>query len=120
MKKSARIRVRKDFVKVSESGFYYRSAILIVQCTPNNGLDHFRVGFTASKKVGNAVVRNRCKRRMRAAVDIILPEIAVPGVDYVFIARKATLAAEWSTILETCKAAIVYLNRKISKCRESQ
>ena len=120
MKKSARIRVRKDFVKVSESGFYYRSAVLVVQCAPNNGLDCFRVGFTASKKVGNAVVRNRCKRRMKAAVDIVLPEIAIPGVDYVFIARKATFTAEWSTILEACKSAIVYLNRKISKCRELQ
>jgi len=120
LKKNARIRIRRDFVKVSESSFYYRSAVLVVQCAPNNGLDRFRVGFTASKKVGNAVVRNRCKRRMRAAADIIFPEYAISGVDYVFIARKSTFTAEWTDLLDICKSAVVYLNREISKCKKSQ
>lgn len=46
-----------------------------------------RIGFTASKKVGGAVVRNRAKRRLRALVDAVAPERARRGWDYVLIAR---------------------------------
>ena len=49
-----------------------------------------RVGFTASKKVGNAVVRNRAKRRLRAVVDHLAGAHAAPGRDYVLIARRDT------------------------------
>jgi len=50
-----------------------------------------RVGFTASKKVGGAVQRNRAKRRLRALVDEVLVPHAKSGVDYVLIARAGTL-----------------------------
>ena len=49
------------------------------------------VGFTASKKVGGAVERNRAKRRLRALADEVLPAAAEPGYDFVLIARRATL-----------------------------
>ena len=52
-----------------------------------------RVGFTCSKKVGNAVARNRAKRRLRAAVDAVLPGRALPGWDYVLIGRHDVTAA---------------------------
>ncbi len=51
-----------------------------------------RVGFTASKKVGNAVARNRAKRRLRAIVRASLPAQGVPGWDYVLIARAGNTA----------------------------
>jgi ribonuclease P protein component len=46
-----------------------------------------RVGFTASKKVGNAVARNRAKRRLREVARLVLPEAGRPGWDYVLVAR---------------------------------
>jgi ribonuclease P protein component len=52
-----------------------------------------RVGFTASKKVGNAVARNRAKRRLRAAARAVLPAAGLPGWDYVLVGRPGTTAA---------------------------
>ncbi|MBO42695.1 MAG: ribonuclease P protein component [Rhodospirillaceae bacterium] len=51
-----------------------------------------RVGYTASRKVGNAVARNRAKRRLRAVVSEVMPLHAIAGYDYVLIARRATVA----------------------------
>ena len=50
------------------------------------------MGFTASKKVGGAVLRNRAKRRLRALADAVAPQQARPGWDYVLIARAETTA----------------------------
>ena len=51
-----------------------------------------RVGFTCSKKVGNAVARNRAKRRLREIARLILPDHGVPGMDYVLIGRRGATA----------------------------
>ena len=59
-----------------------------------------RIGYTASKKVGNAVARNRAKRRLRALARAILPQNAHPGWDYVLIARAGETATRAFTDLE--------------------
>ncbi|MEM9783543.1 MAG: ribonuclease P protein component [Pseudomonadota bacterium] len=51
--------------------------------------DRPRIGFTCSKKIGNAVTRNRAKRRLRAAAALLMPAVARPGFDYVLIGRPA-------------------------------
>lgn len=66
-----------------------------------------RVGFTASKKVGGAVARNRAKRRLRAVADLALPELGRAGWDYVLIARAdATAAAPFERLLSEFRAAV--------------
>ncbi|NDC59137.1 MAG: ribonuclease P protein component [Alphaproteobacteria bacterium] len=67
------------------------------------------IGFTASKKVGGAVVRNRAKRRLRAAARALLPELAARGVDYVLVARPATALAPWAALLDDVRAALLRL-----------
>jgi len=52
-----------------------------------------RVGFTCSKKVGNAVARNHAKRRMREVARAVLPSLGKPGWDYVLIGRAESTAA---------------------------
>ena len=58
-----------------------------------------RVGYTASRKVGNAVQRNRSRRRLRAVVNDVLAARAIPGRDYVLIARAATAGRPYDDLL---------------------
>lgn len=64
------------------------------------------VGFTVTKRVGNAVVRNRVKRRLREAVRLNLPELAVPGGWYVIIGRHTALEADFSVIRKDLRYAL--------------
>lgn len=77
-----------------------------------------RAGFTATKKIGNAVQRNRAKRRLRAAARLLLPLHGQPGNDYVFIARAATGSRAWSALLDDIETALISLARRESAARE--
>jgi ribonuclease P protein component len=67
------------------------------------------VGFTATRKIGGAVQRNRAKRRMREAARQLLPLLGAPGHDYVFVARGGTIDRDWLRLLEDVRAALVSL-----------
>jgi ribonuclease P protein component len=68
-----------------------------------------RVGFTATRKIGGAVVRNRAKRRLREAARLLLPRLGRPGVDYVFIARQETAVRPWPSLLDDVERALLSL-----------
>lgn len=65
-----------------------------------------RVGFTASRKVGGAVVRNRAKRRLRAAAEQVIPAHGKTGYDYVLIARGGTANRPFPALLADLEAAL--------------
>lgn len=73
------------------------------------------VGFTASKKVGNAVARNRAKRRLREAARRLLPELGVAGVDYVLVARQSTPGVGWATLLDDLGNALIRLRAQLER-----
>jgi ribonuclease P protein component len=71
-----------------------------------------RAGFTATKKIGNAVVRNRAKRRLREAARLLLPLHGRAGSDYVFIARARTVSRPWPALLDDMESALISLARR--------
>ena len=68
-----------------------------------------RVGFTATKKIGGAVVRNRAKRRLREAARALLPELGRSGCDYVLIARGGTTTRPWPRLIDDVRSALISL-----------
>ncbi len=71
------------------------------------------VGFTATRKVGGSVVRNRARRRLREAARQLLPVHGLPGVDYVMIARQDTGDCPWTRLLDDMESALISLRRRI-------
>jgi ribonuclease P protein component len=69
-----------------------------------------RVGFTCSKKVGNAVARNRAKRRLREAARMVLPDLGRPGWDYVLIGRRDATA---SRPFDALQSDLIYALKKL-------
>ncbi|MDF1715122.1 MAG: ribonuclease P protein component [Antarcticimicrobium sp.] len=77
-----------------------------------------RVGFTCSKKVGNAVARNRARRRLRAVARAVLPDLGHDGWDYVLIGRHGTtVAAPYETLLGDLRYALSKLHADRKKPR---
>jgi ribonuclease P protein component len=70
-----------------------------------------RVGFTVTRKVGNAVERNRVKRRLRAAAAEIFPRLGRPGTDYVVIGRLGSLGRPYDALRADLEQAIAKLDR---------
>jgi ribonuclease P protein component len=71
-----------------------------------------RIGFTATKRLGNAVVRNRAKRRLRAAVQAVMPLSAHAGHDYVLVARDGSLTRTFAEICSDLTMALTKVHAK--------
>lgn len=84
--------------------------MLLSRALSPNGLREPRLGFTVTKKIGSAVVRNRIRRRLREAARQVFPDGALSGFDYVAIARPAALTADFSALLDDMKRALLRLS----------
>ena len=109
-----RLTKRSDFLRVQRANIKYVTPSLVVQTASNSSLGQMtaRVGFTASKKIGNAVSRNFAKRRMRALISR-QSDTLVEATDYVVIARQAMLVKKFSDIEAEMIGAIHALNKKM-------
>ena len=109
----ARLKRRPDFLRVAGGHRKWVAPGLILQAlrqddaTSSRGeTAPARVGFTASAKGGNAVVRNRARRRLRAAAASVLPLHAEPAHDYVLIARAGTLQRRFADLVADLEAGL--------------
>jgi ribonuclease P protein component len=84
---------RADFLAAARARRISKPAFTL-QWRDRGETSDIRVGFTCSKKVGNAVARNRAKRRLREAARLVLPSAGQDGHDYVLIGRREVTAAQ--------------------------
>jgi ribonuclease P protein component len=89
------MKLRADFLRCARAGRQGTAGMMLQarQRRTDEGVTGVRVGFTCTKKVGNAVARNRAKRRLREAARMVLPEHGRDGWDYVLIGRETATAA---------------------------
>lgn len=89
MRKSFRVKKEKEFQKVFHQGSSKANRQFVVYVLPKKGQEHFRVGLSVGKKIGNAVTRNAIKRKIRQALLEIKSQIK-PEIDFIIIARQPT------------------------------
>jgi ribonuclease P protein component len=113
--RSGRLLRHADFERVYKSGKRHFATHMTVFYLAQQEAQGFRVGFTVSKALGGAVVRNRMRRRLREAVRLVR-EGAGPAVDVVINPKKSLLTADFTEIQREVKKAFEMVKRK---CGES-
>ena len=104
-----RLKKRPDFLACAQAASCARGAVVVQARARGDDKSLVRAGFTATKKIGGAVQRNRAKRRMREAARLLLPQFARPGFDYVLIARGGVTTRAWDRLLDDVKSALIRL-----------
>jgi ribonuclease P protein component len=118
-----RLKHRPDFLRCAR-GLRRVTPSLALETAPtpetNGMVGTVRIGVTATKKtLGGAIDRNRAKRRLRAAAAVQLPLYAVPGNDYVLVARAGTLTRPFADLLKDLAAALKAAREKLGRKEES-
>lgn len=112
-----RLKRRREFLLVAAHGRKWVAPGLILQASPRSvaaesqdgtgdASQSLRVGFTVSRKVGKAVIRNRVRRRLRAAAELVLPMRARQDCDYVVIGRRQTLTRPFPALVQDLELAL--------------
>ena len=111
-----RLKKRSEFLAAARKGRKAVTPGLVLQALSRRDAEGAaaapRFGLTASRKVGNAVTRNRARRRLRAAAGELLPRFGRCGTDYVLIARGDTPTRPYQALLEDLRGALTKVEEK--------
>lgn len=101
------LRKRSDFLAAARAKRSGQPGLLLQARKRPEGGSTIRVGYTCSKKIGNAVIRNRAKRRLREIAREVLPELGHPGWDYVLIGRPgSTIERDFGELRDDLRRAL--------------
>ena len=97
------LKQRSDFLRLKESKkkFFTEAAVIVFDKSPEVKFIGIRLAFIVTKKIGNAVHRNRARRRLRAAVRMAYNLMAIKDLDIIFIARKNALTVKFSDMVSS-------------------
>ncbi|MGA3302912.1 MAG: ribonuclease P protein component [Methylovirgula sp.] len=113
----ARLRKRADFVRTAK-GRRAKELSFSLQAVRRTGAEGPpRFGFTVTKKIGGAVLRNRIRRRLKEALRLVPALAARPGYDYVILGRAAALAQEFAALQEDLAQAIAEVHGEREQTR---
>jgi len=101
-----RLKRRADFLRVAAKGRKAAVHGLVLQVLARDDAGPARVGFTVTRKVGNAVVRNRTRRRLKEAARLLLRDQPVTGADLVLIGRDATRGRRFAELIDDFRRAL--------------
>lgn len=107
--KLERVKIRPDFLAAAKAVAARRGVVVVQARDRADETPLIRVGFTATRKIGGAVVRNRAKRRLRHAAQQLIPLYGRAGHDYVLIARGGAANRPWGRLLDDVKSALISL-----------
>ncbi|WP_059105093.1 ribonuclease P protein component [Shouchella shacheensis] len=119
MKKDQRVKKSQEFSKVFKEGTSFANRQFVLYVLAKEGQEQWRVGLSVSKRVGNAVVRNRVKRLVREVFQSATDELR-PGCDYVVIARVPAKDLSYSEVRRSLfhvmrKAKVIHKPKRSSE-----
>ena len=104
---TGRLTRRADFQRAAAKGRKAPMPGLVLQVLPRGDAGPVRLGFTVTKKIGNAVIRNRTRRRLKEAARLVLAQAPVTGVDLVLIGRAGTRKRSFQALQDDIRRALV-------------
>ncbi|MDX5948065.1 MAG: ribonuclease P protein component [Zymomonas mobilis subsp. pomaceae] len=102
---------RADFLAANRGKRVPMPGFILLVYARNDGNSAMRVGYTVTKKTGNAVVRNRIKRRFRALVRSLLPKGGIAGADHILIGRRAAYNGNYDDLMRQLSKALARMRR---------